>query len=82
MATMVTREAEVELCAHLKAVEEEYRIRFQQGFAASFSAVPRRFGQATRAIFEPFGGIGSPEADYRQPVEPPDFSGPGWDPQE
>jgi hypothetical protein len=63
-------------------MEEEVRILLRQGLAASPSAVPRRFGQAMRAIFEPLGGIEAPETGHQSPAEPPDFSGPNWDPPE
>jgi hypothetical protein len=39
------------------------------------------FGDAMRALFEPLGGIELPEIEREPLGDPPDFSGPGWDPE-
>lgn len=88
MATLVIRNVEDELhtrlkaqaAAHSRSMEEEARLLLRQGLAALPNETPQNFGQAMRAIFEPLGGFEFPEVPHEPPREPPDFSGPEWDP--
>jgi len=88
LATLVIRNIETGLHARLKAVaaahgrsmEEEAR---QVLRAALTSGVPPStvgLGDAMRALFEPLGGLDLPEINRGPAPEPPDFSGPDWDP--
>jgi hypothetical protein len=61
-------------------MEEEARHLLRQGLAVAPSEAPQRFGQAMRAIFEPLGGMEIPDIPREMPRQPPDFSGPAWDP--
>jgi plasmid stability protein len=89
MATLVIRNFEdtlharlkAEAAAHGRSMEEEARLLLRQGLAAA-SELPRQsFGQAMRALFEPLGGFELPEIEREPLGDPPDFSGPGWDPK-
>ncbi len=88
MPTLVIRNVEQSLHARLKAqaaahnrsMEEEVRVLLRQGLDASPREMPQNFGQAMRAIFEPLGGFEFPETGRDVPRDPPDFSGPEWDP--
>jgi plasmid stability protein len=88
MATLVIRNVEDELhtrlkaqaAAHSRSMEEEARVLLRQGLAASPTETPGSFGQAMRAIFEPLGGFEFPEMPREALRQPPDFSGPEWDP--
>ncbi|MDQ2801160.1 MAG: plasmid stabilization protein [Pseudomonadota bacterium] len=88
MATLVIRNVEDALHARLKAqaathrrsMEEEARLILRQGLAVAPTEPPPSFGQAMRAIFEPLGGFELPEIPREPAREPPDFSGPEWDP--
>jgi plasmid stability protein len=88
MATLVIRNVEDELhtrlkaqaAAHSRSMEEEARVLLRQGLAVSASQTAQSFGQAMRAIVEPLGGFEFPEMPREVPREPPDFSGPEWDP--
>jgi antitoxin FitA len=89
VATLVIRNVEEAVHARLKALaashgrsmEEEARFILRQGVAATPLETPQSFGQAMRAIFEPLGGVELPELSREPPREPPDFSGPEWDPR-
>ena len=88
MATLVIRNVESELhtrlkaqaAAHNRSMEEEARVLLRQGLAALPGETAQTFGQAMRAIFEPLGGFELPEMPKEAPRQPPDFSGPEWDP--
>jgi len=88
VATLVIRNVENELHARLKAqatahrrsMEEEARVLLRQGLAAAPVDQPHRFVQAMRALFEPLGGLEVPAVTREPPREPPDLSGPDWDP--
>jgi plasmid stability protein len=88
MATLVIRNVEDAVHARLKALaashgrsmEEEARMILHDRQAASPLPAQQGFGQAIRAIFEPLGGLELPETPRDPPRDPPDFSGPNWDP--
>jgi antitoxin FitA len=90
MATLVIRNVEDTLHARLKAraaahgqsMEEEVRQVLRAALAPEELAATVGLGTAMRALFAPLGGIELPEIE-REPVrDPPDFSGPEWDPPE
>jgi plasmid stability protein len=90
MATLVIRNVEdavhsrlKELAAsHGRSMEEEARTILRETVAAAPTTAPQGFAQAIRALFEPLGGLELPEIPREFPREPPDFSGPEWDPVE
>lgn len=88
MATVVIRniddalhsDLKTQAAAHGRSMEEEARLLLQQGVAPSPAAAPASWVDAIRALFEPLGGLDLPEIERAPPREPPDFSGPEWDP--
>jgi plasmid stability protein len=88
MTTLVIRNVEPDLHARLKAaaaahnrsMEEEARVILRHAVQAAPLTTPKRFGTAVRAIFEPLGGFEMPRIERDPPRDPPDFSGPEWDP--
>lgn len=88
MATLVIRNIEdtvharlkEQAAAHQRSMEEEARQILRQSLAVAPRGHALSFGQAMRAIFEPIGGVDLPEIPRQPPRDPPDFSGPEWDP--
>lgn len=64
---------------HSRSMEDEVRALLRQAVSDAPAAVPQKFGQAMRAIFEPLGGLELPDTRDRTFRAPPDFSGPEWD---
>jgi plasmid stability protein len=90
MATLVIRNVEdavhlrlKELAAsHGRSMEEEARSILRDRIAAAPADPAPSWVDALRALFEPLGGLDLPEIPREHPREPPDFSGPEWDPPE
>ena len=88
MATLVIRNIETGLHARLKAVaaahgrfmEEEARQVLRAALKAPSDTVG--LGDAMQALFEPLGGLDLPEIKRGPAREPPDFSGPDWNPDQ
>jgi antitoxin FitA len=88
VATLVIRNVEGPVHARLKALaaahgrsmEEEARLILRDRLAAGPEAPSANWVDAIRALFEPIGGLELPEIPRPRPDEPPDFSGPEWDP--
>ena len=88
MATLVIRNIETGLHARLKAVaaahgrsmEEEARQVLRAALTSKAPPDTVGLGDAMRALFEPLGGLDLPEIKRGPAREPPDFSGPDWNP--
>jgi plasmid stability protein len=67
--------------AHGRSMEEEVRQVLRAALAPTATPDTVGFGDAMRALFEPLGGIELPDIDCETLRDPPDFSGPDWDPE-
>ncbi len=88
VATLVIRNVESAVHARLKSLaaahgrsmEEEARIILRERLAVAPDAPASNWVDAIRALFAPFGGLDLPDLPREPPREPPDFSGPEWNP--
>lgn len=88
MATLVIRNVEDAVHtrlksmakAHGRSMEEEARLILRERLAVASDAPAPNWVDAIRALFEPLGGLSLPDVRREPPREPPDFSGPEWDP--
>jgi hypothetical protein len=77
MATLVVRNIETGLHARRKAVARQV---LRAALKAPSDTVG--LGDAMQALFEPLGGLDLPEIKRGPAREPPDFSGPDWNPDQ
>jgi antitoxin FitA len=68
--------------AHGHSMEEEARLVLRAALSPAAPLGTVGFGDAMRALFEPFGGIDLPEVEREPAREPPDFSAPDWAPEQ
>jgi plasmid stability protein len=88
MATLLIRNIEDSLhirlkadaAAHGRSMEEEVRCILRERFLLGAGSPGADWVDAIRALFEPLGGLELPDIDRPPPRDPPDFSGPDWNP--
>jgi hypothetical protein len=81
---------DAQAATHGRSAAEEARQIVEQGLGTvladdeALSDLPDLtglpFGEAMHALFAPLGGLDLPEPERAPLREPPDFSGPEWDP--
>lgn len=88
MATLVIRNVEDVVHTQLKmlaaapgrSMEEEARLILRDRLATAPKTPHANWVDAIRALFEPLGGLELPDTRREPAREPPDFTGPEWDP--
>jgi plasmid stability protein len=88
LATLAIRNLDNTLHNRLKAdaamhgrfMEEEVRCILRERLLPGPGSPGVDWVDAIRALFEPLGGLEISDIDRPTPRDPPDFSGPGWNP--
>jgi plasmid stability protein len=90
LATLVIRNVEDtlharlkrEAAAHGRSMEEEARVILRDRLGAVPAQPQPSWVDAIRALFEPLGGMELQEIEHDPVRDPPDLSGPEWDPRD